>query len=632
MHRMARIFLLFVLLMAASTSWALETLRLDPSEDMKSLRPFLKINLANGSEVEPNWQPYQNLWQVSFVDNFVWLRFSVLNSANNPVNMVLTNEFRCAHVVVVNLDHASVPLYGGYRHFTSQLEPWFEPSFPVTVYPGVNTFYVGMNPEKNVNLAAMYLWSPKTFDKNLRMRTLATFFCAGGHSILIICACFIIFIYGIHQAFFLLVSLMGYLAFVSNVTGLIEIFGEQVSVMSQSLVLSSLAIATIFAMEFVCAFFDIKARVPSYIMKSIRFCGAIAFLSSLWCTIDGSAYALGLYSVLLGMLGITMVVINLAMLKVKGSYARLFLGVTTAFIPLGILVVFYTLGIDALELDYHYILIGCGVTSATAIFLILIHRVSADRVAKVQLQQGMMLGRSVQDLLLPHQFDHQTGNFTYQFIYHPFEGQMSGDWINYWQTSDGSYHLIIGDVIGKGPPAALAVASIATIVDRCVQRDVALYGCIEEINAGLFRLFKGKVQSSVSAATISAGGLVTLYNSGGVGWFIVRGNRALHQLNPARFLGAESDCHPGSSTFMLLAGDLIYSFTDGVCEGSKACRRLSQGILQVIAQTGDVVSYMKKVVVEKNAKDISDDRTMIILQSSISSAEAESDDGLDKAS
>jgi serine phosphatase RsbU (regulator of sigma subunit) len=83
---------------------------------------------------------------------------------------------------------------------------------------------------------------------------------------------------------------------------------------------------------------------------------------------------------------------------------------------------------------------------------------------KTALRKDLEMGRAIQTLLLPRATDGRIGPWEYRIIYRPY-GPMSGDWFQVHATPEagGRSLIAIGDVVGKGPSAALNTAVVASI-------------------------------------------------------------------------------------------------------------------------------------------------------------------------
>jgi hypothetical protein len=93
------------------------------------------------------------------------------------------------------------------------------------------------------------------------------------------------------------------------------------------------------------------------------------------------------------------------------------------------------------------------------------------------INERLELARSVQQMLMPRALESRVGDFEYKVFFDPAE-KMSGDWFNIWTDDDGELRLFIGDVVGKGPSAALAVSVVASVFSECKRSGATLEGRI----------------------------------------------------------------------------------------------------------------------------------------------------------
>lgn len=194
----------------------------------------------------------------------------------------------------------------------------------------------------------------------------------------------------------------------------------------------------------------------------------------------------------------------------------------------------------------------------------------------VAIRKNLELASAVQNLLLPKQKEGTFGMFQFASYYHP-HGRMSGDWLNFWKTPAGEQRLVFGDVIGKGPRAALAVAAIAAFIENAKEADDDLEALIHRVNTGLGKLFGGHITSTLSAASLHADGNVQIYNCGGVGW-IRAGAKVEYVPMPSSALGMEPRPQIAKRSFELGPGECVFAFTDGVLEGTRAITKLVRAL------------------------------------------------------
>ena len=193
---------------------------------------------------------------------------------------------------------------------------------------------------------------------------------------------------------------------------------------------------------------------------------------------------------------------------------------------------------------------------------------------KVALQQSLALGKVVQDLLLPAKLHGQFDRYYFEMKYTPSQ-VMGGDWIYVWDVGKEERRIIIGDVMGKGPSAAIPVAVIIGVIKGAQLENLSLTDTISRINKRLIDLFGGQITSTMAVAILKNDGNVTFYNAGSPGWYIY-GKEIEARFIPLRSnpLGLTSDLVPSKTTIKIEQPLVCFTFTDGYMEGSRAARKL----------------------------------------------------------
>ncbi len=186
--------------------------------------------------------------------------------------------------------------------------------------------------------------------------------------------------------------------------------------------------------------------------------------------------------------------------------------------------------------------------------------------------ERLELGRTVQSMLLPPSMDGAIDRFAFRYYYDPAE-KMSGDWLNIWRSEERN-HLFLGDVVGKGPQAALAVAAIASVINDSKYHGLSIAETIERINCQLIDLFQRHITSTFSSATFHADGSVELHNAAALGWFALKGNRVQHLPMRSIPLGVVKNAPLATIRKTFEPGTTLFAFTDGVLEGSRARKNL----------------------------------------------------------
>ena len=99
----------------------------------------------------------------------------------------------------------------------------------------------------------------------------------------------------------------------------------------------------------------------------------------------------------------------------------------------------------------------------------------------IKLEERLNLGRAIQEILLPEKFNMEWAFVNVGIKYKPAQ-EMSGDWIYVWEK-EGERRFILGDVVGKGPSAAIPVAVIIGVLGECQRLDLSMDETIKILNS-----------------------------------------------------------------------------------------------------------------------------------------------------
>jgi len=234
-----------------------------------------------------------------------------------------------------------------------------------------------------------------------------------------------------------------------------------------------------------------------------------------------------------------------------------------------------------------------------------------ERSKRELMQERLELGRTVQELLLPDNLAGTFREFQYEMYYEP-ANQMSGDWMSIWATNQGDQRLMIGDVVGKGPQAALAVSAIASIINECQHANFTMEQCIKRINKHLFDLFRGRISTTLSAVVINESNNFTLYNCGAQGWLCYNGGSMSFLPMRSKHLGTSKDISIESTTIDYKDDLLICSFTDGCLEGSRALKALSREISALDNSKRKNLKNIHDLIIQAGKSSVLDDDKTIL--------------------
>ena len=205
------------------------------------------------------------------------------------------------------------------------------------------------------------------------------------------------------------------------------------------------------------------------------------------------------------------------------------------------------------------------------------------------LQEHLKLGKTVQEMLLPKKTAGFFGNIDYKMRYEPAQ-QMSGDWLYYWDYSEKEKRIFIGDVVGKGPPAALPVAVIISTFREAQEANLSCQETIKLINNRVLFHFATKVTSTLAGVSLFEDRKVEFYNAGSPGWFLVQKDGISFINLRSSPLGLKENNLGACDSKTLDSKAMFFTFTDGYMEGARAAKRLMHFIKK---QDFDALSHDK---------------------------------------
>jgi hypothetical protein len=187
------------------------------------------------------------------------------------------------------------------------------------------------------------------------------------------------------------------------------------------------------------------------------------------------------------------------------------------------------------------------------------------RSTRISRQQALLEGevaaaKEVQEVLLPEQIEGVPG-FTVDSAYQPAQ-QVGGDFFQILPADKGGMLVVVGDVAGKGLPAAMLVSVLVGAI-----RGVAEYTCDPaELLSNLNDRLVGRGGGGFSTALVGlirADGRVSIANAGHLSPYLDGREVELYGALP---LGVETDAHYETSQFYLAPGSRLTFYSDGVVE------------------------------------------------------------------
>lgn len=200
--------------------------------------------------------------------------------------------------------------------------------------------------------------------------------------------------------------------------------------------------------------------------------------------------------------------------------------------------------------------------------ILLMRRFIIGQREKLQLQLEMEQARLVQQVLVPETTPAVPG-FAVKSEYRPAQ-QVGGDFFQILPLQDGGVLAVIGDVSGKGTPAAMTVSMLVGTV-----RTLALYTqkpgeILDSVNERMWGRSEGGFTTCL-VLRVDRDGTVTLADAGHPAPYLQGKEVSVDSGMP---LGLNPHTSYAESTFRLAAGEQLTLLTDGVLEARNSLGEL----------------------------------------------------------
>jgi hypothetical protein len=215
----------------------------------------------------------------------------------------------------------------------------------------------------------------------------------------------------------------------------------------------------------------------------------------------------------------------------------------------------YPAGPFAVSLDHV-----SGILSSLSLAVIMLLRSTTVSRRQALLEGELAAAQQVQQLLLPEKIEPVPG-FAVETVYQPAQ-QVGGDFFQILPAGEGSLLVVVGDVAGKGLPAAMLVSVLVGAIRATADRT----NNPEEILASLNDRLVGRGGGGFStalAAHIRSNGTVTIANAGHLSPYL--DGREV-ELPGALPLGVMSGAPYETIQFHLAPGSRLTFYSDGVVE------------------------------------------------------------------
>ncbi len=244
----------------------------------------------------------------------------------------------------------------------------------------------------------------------------------------------------------------------------------------------------------------------------------------------------------------------------------------------------------------------------------------------VALQRELDIATEIQTSILPQTFppfpDRKEFDIHAQMI---TANEVGGDFYDFFLIDKNRVGFTVGDVTGKGVPAAMLMAVSRTLLKYTALKGIPPDACMAEINNVLVDESKPEMFVTIFYGVLDTrNGMMEYCNGGHNPPYLVSVDGKVEQLEfvGGIFVGAVKDAEYQSNVITLQPGDAVFLYSDGVTEAmdSKQEEFLEEGLEKSLKKVlNSPVTEMSKQVmkdVRDWAKDApqSDDITVLALR------------------
>jgi sigma-B regulation protein RsbU (phosphoserine phosphatase) len=195
-------------------------------------------------------------------------------------------------------------------------------------------------------------------------------------------------------------------------------------------------------------------------------------------------------------------------------------------------------------------------------------RLYRETLEKARLEQEMRIAAEIQQALLPRAA-HTGGFYRAASASIPCRS-IGGDFFDYLDLADGTFGFALGDVAGKGPPAALLSALLQGIFVAQAAADLTPAATVGRVNGALFRRGIENRFVTLMYGKLARDGRLTYCNAGHNPPLIV-GRTGVRRLETGGPIVGLFETVPFEEEAVTLArGESLVVFSDGISEALNA--------------------------------------------------------------
>jgi sigma-B regulation protein RsbU (phosphoserine phosphatase) len=249
-----------------------------------------------------------------------------------------------------------------------------------------------------------------------------------------------------------------------------------------------------------------------------------------------------------------------------------------------------------------------------------------DRDQLVNIQKELDVARTIQETIVPRKFPPFPDRKEFEILAKMITAkEVGGDLYDFFMVDDDHLGFVIGDVSGKGVPAALFMAVSRTLLKATALKGLPPHECFQQVNRLLYLESVPSMFVTMFYGILNTkSGEIQYCNGGHNPPFLVRNNGTIEPLEVkgGLILGAMEDFDFQSNNIKLNKGDSLFLYTDGVTEAMNSKneefeeKRLKSSLSTInSAGLNDIVENVEKEVYQfAEGAPQADDITMLAIR------------------
>lgn len=242
-----------------------------------------------------------------------------------------------------------------------------------------------------------------------------------------------------------------------------------------------------------------------------------------------------------------------------------------------------------------------------------------------RMEEELKLAKNIQEHLLPSYIP-KSDVFELSGLNIPSK-DVGGDYYDFIQLDPDKIGIAIGDIAGKGIPAAILMSNLQAALRICAGRNTCTHEVMHEVNNQITRTTDSEKFATFFYGVLNHEKLSFEYTNAGHNYPILwrQGMKPLFLKEGGFIVGVMEDAPYASAQINLMPGDVVVFYTDGITEALNPFEEEygEDRLLQLIGEVAhlssqEIIDAILESVCDFSANDVQfDDLTLVVLKTKL---------------